>query len=57
VAFIVLTVQRCRDILGPYCPLTDRQIAELCSQLYGLADLALLQVAQSANHETASDDE
>lgn len=56
-AFIVLTVQRCRDILGPYCPLTDRQIAELCSQLYGLADLALLQVAQSANHETASDDE
>ena len=37
----MLSVRRCREILGQSCPLSDSQIDLLRQQCYALADLAL----------------
>ena len=37
----MLSVDRCREYLGPQCPLTDNEIEALRDQLYALAVVAL----------------
>lgn len=37
----MLTLERCRDILGPDCTLTDEELIALRDQLRVVADLVL----------------
>lgn len=37
----MLTIQRCREILGKDCALSDAELENLRDQLYGLADVAV----------------
>jgi len=37
----MLTLERCREILGPNCPLTYEELSALRDQLRVVADLAL----------------
>jgi hypothetical protein len=37
----MLSLQRCRELLGDTCPLTDNQLMAVRSTLYAVAELAL----------------
>ena len=37
----MLSIVRCREILGTQCPLSDEEVKELRDQLYAVAEIAL----------------
>jgi hypothetical protein len=37
----MLSISRCRELLGPDCPLTDQEVERLQNQLYLFAEIAL----------------
>ena len=37
----MLSTERCREYLGPQCPMTDKEIETLRDQLYALAALVI----------------
>ena len=37
----LLSLVRCREILGTQCPLSDEEVKELRAQLYAVAEVAL----------------
>lgn len=41
----MLTLERCRKILGPECLLSDEELEALRNQLYALADIVLVACA------------
>lgn len=43
----MLSLQRCRDILGPKCGLDDQQIEKLRAQIYGIANVITDQMGKS----------
>lgn len=53
----MLDIDRCRELLGPGCPLTDEELALLREQMYLLAQMLLsapdnLGAVTNANKET-----
>ena len=42
----MLTLQKCRELLGRNCPLSDPELESLRDQIYGLADIAVTSLLQ-----------
>ena len=47
----MISVDDCRDLLGPECPMTDKDIAGLREQLYELAVFVIELAEQEWNDE------
>jgi hypothetical protein len=47
----MLSLRRCRDILGPSCPLTDLQVEALRDEMVCLAEISLEQVCRNIAQE------
>lgn len=46
----MLLLQRCREILGPECLLSDTELQLLRDQLYGLADVIVTSFLKQKSH-------
>ena len=44
----MLSIHRCREVLGMNCTLTDVEVEQLREQLYGIASVALDALSQAA---------
>jgi hypothetical protein len=54
---LVLSVDRCRELLGEECPLTDEELTAVREQLYALALLAMEAAARGQAPTDADDGE
>ncbi len=50
----MLTLEQCRELLGPDCAMSDQDIALLRDQLYAIADLAIVRATRGNNDGQAS---
>jgi hypothetical protein len=53
----VLTIKRCREILGPRCTLTDDELEALRDQFYMVAEVALTAFASEGQQTEPGNDE
>ena len=48
----MLSLQRCREILGPNCRLNDQDLERLRDQMYGLADVTIAQLGDCRSNQS-----